>query len=104
MTMQNYGKVWHLDHCLAVSTFNLLDENEVRKCLNWINLRPMYVRDNIIKGNKIDYVVIYVSKRMKGKYFRKLNEPRSKIKISRSLSMKYTSEHLKRTMKPTKLS
>ena len=50
MTMENYGKVWNLDHCLAVSTFNLLDENEMRKCFNWLNLRPMYVKENISRG------------------------------------------------------
>ena len=73
MTMQNYGKVWNLDHCLAVSTFNLLDENEMRKCFNWTNLRPMYVRDNIIKGNKIDYW-LYLLQEVKAKYFLKVNE------------------------------
>ena len=46
MSMENYGKVWHLDHCLAITSFNLLDENEKKKCFNWINLRPMYVKDN----------------------------------------------------------
>ena len=33
---------------------NLLDEEEMKKCFNWINLRPMYVKEIIIKGDKID--------------------------------------------------
>ena len=54
MTMENYGTVWCLDHCLAVASFKLLDENDMKKCFNWRNLRPMYVKDNIIKVDKID--------------------------------------------------
>ena len=74
MTLNNYGKVWSLDHCLPVSSFNLLDENEMKKCFNWRNLRPMYTRENIIKGNKIDYW-LYVMQEIKSKYFlRNINE------------------------------
>ena len=40
MNLENYGKVLCLDHCLANAFFNLLDEKEMKKCLNWINLRP----------------------------------------------------------------
>ena len=54
MTLENYGKIWCLDHCLAVASFNLVDEKEMKKCFNWVNLRPMYMKDNIIKGDKID--------------------------------------------------
>ena len=52
MTHENYGKIWCLDHCLAIASFNLLDENEMKKCFNWINLRPTYIKDNIIEGDK----------------------------------------------------
>ena len=55
MTLEKYGKIWCLDHCLPIASFNLLDENDITKCFNWINLRPMYVIDNIVKGDKIDY-------------------------------------------------
>ena len=55
MTLENYGSVWQIDHGLTVASFNLLDENAMKKCFNWINLRPMYVKGNFIKGNKIDY-------------------------------------------------
>ena len=72
MTIENYGSVWQIDHCLAVATFNLLDENEMRKCFNWINLRPMYLKDNIIKGDKID-MRLYLLQEIKGNYFSKLN-------------------------------
>ena len=71
--MENYGKIWNLDHCLAISTFNLSDENEIKKCFGWVNLRPMYVRENISKGNKTD-IWLYVLQEIKARYFRKLNE------------------------------
>ena len=45
MTLENYGKIWCLDHCFPIASFNLLDENDIKKCFNWINLRPMYVKD-----------------------------------------------------------
>ena len=44
MTMQNYGSVWQIDHTLPISSFNLSNENEKRKCFFWCNLRPMYMR------------------------------------------------------------
>ena len=72
MTLENYGKIWCLDHCLAVASFNLSDEKELKKCFNWINLRPMYVKDNIIKSGKIDYH-IFLLQEVKAKYFLKLN-------------------------------
>ena len=72
MTLENYGKIWCLDHCLPIASFNLLDGNDVKKCFNWINLRPMYVKDIIIKGDKIDYH-LYLLQELKAKYFLKLN-------------------------------
>ena len=54
MTLEKYGKIWYLDKYLAVASFNLLEENDMKKCFNWLNLRPMYKKDKIIKGDKID--------------------------------------------------
>ena len=54
MTLESYDKIWCLDHCLAVASFNLLDETDVKKNFNWVNLRPMYCSENISKGSKID--------------------------------------------------
>ena len=72
MTIDNFGSVWQIDHCLAIASFNLLDENNLKACFNWINLRPMYVKDKIIKGDKIDYL-LYLLQEVKAKYFLKLN-------------------------------
>ena len=72
MTLENYGSVWQIDHCLAITSFNLLDENDMKKCFNWINLRPMYCSENISKGDKIDYR-LYLLQQIKANYFMKLN-------------------------------
>ena len=73
MTLEIYGSVWQIGHCLAVASFNLLDEKQMEKCFNWINLRPMYVKDNITKGNKIN-MRLYLLQQIKGKYVLKLND------------------------------
>ena len=72
MSLKNYGSVWHIDHCLAITSFNLLDENVMRKCFNWINLRPMYCSEIISKSNKTDHR-LYLLQQIKAKYFVKLN-------------------------------
>ena len=73
MTVEYYGTVWQIDHCLAVASFNLLDENDMKKCFDWINLRPMYVKGNIIKGDKIDLHLCLLQE-VKAYQFIKLNE------------------------------
>lgn len=51
MTMDNYGDVWHIDHCIPSSWFDLNIESEVMTCFHWSNLQPMYALKNVIKNN-----------------------------------------------------
>ena len=69
VSLENYGKIWCLDHCYPLSK---IEENELNKYANWIIIRPMYVKDNIIKGDKIDHR-LYLLQQIKAKYFLKLN-------------------------------
>ena len=69
MTLENYGKIWCLDHTIPLSKIN---GNDLYKYTNWLNIRPMYIRDNIIKGDKINQH-LYLLQEIKGKYFMKLN-------------------------------
>ena len=55
MTVENYGSVWQIDHCLPIASFNLLDENNMRKGFNWVNLRPMNSTENNINKAKIEH-------------------------------------------------
>ena len=72
MTIENYGKVWCLDHCYPLSKISLSNENDLIKYTNWVNLRPMYMKDNLVKGDKIDNR-LYLLQQIKAKYFMKLN-------------------------------
>ncbi len=53
MTLDNYGQ-WHVDHIRPCSSFNLLDIEEQKKCFHYTNLQPLWARENLSKGNKID--------------------------------------------------
>ena len=71
MTLENYGKVWCLDHCLPLSKIDLSIENDLYKFTNWVIIRPMYIKDNIIKSDKIDHHLYLLQ--VKANYFLKLN-------------------------------
>ena len=68
MTLENYGSVWQFDHSLPIASFDLLDENDMKKCFNWVNLRPTYPSENNSKKDKIDNR-LYLMQDVKAKYF-----------------------------------
>ena len=63
MTLENYGIIWCLDHCIPLRKTN---ENDSYKYTNWKNLRPMYIKDNVSKGSKID-IRLYLMQEGKAK-------------------------------------
>ena len=54
MSWDNYGE-WHVDHIIPKSFFQFAfpDDVEFRMCWRFENLRPLWARDNQIKGNKL---------------------------------------------------
>ena len=52
MSWDNYGKVWHIDHIIPCSSWNLSDEFENNCCWNYRNLQPLYASDNQSKKDK----------------------------------------------------
>ena len=72
MTLENCGKIWCLDHTYPLSKTNLSNANDLHKSTNWINIRPIYLKDNIIKSDKIDNG-IYLMQEVKAYQFIKLN-------------------------------
>jgi len=55
MTLDNFGIYWHIDHVLPVKMFNHEDEDAIKFCWNWTNLRPLEASENISKSAKIDF-------------------------------------------------
>ena len=52
MTWENYGTVWHIDHVVPCSYYNMESEQDVLICFNWKNLAPLPARINQSKNNK----------------------------------------------------
>lgn len=53
MNFSNYGKLWHIEHVVPCSSFDLSILEQQQKCFHWTNLRPLLSLDNLKKGNKI---------------------------------------------------
>ena len=55
MTWNNQGK-WHIDHKRPISSFNLINSSQQRKCFNYKNTQPLWQRENLAKGDKYDRI------------------------------------------------
>jgi hypothetical protein len=53
MTRYNHGSVWHIDHIIPCSSFDLTKPEEQFKCFNYTNLQALFVFENLSKGNKM---------------------------------------------------
>ncbi len=51
-TLENYGKIWHVDHLYPISMFDLSCERDLFIVFNWSNLRPLDAIENIKKRNR----------------------------------------------------
>jgi hypothetical protein len=57
MSWDNYGKTgWHIDHLIPVSAFNFktYDDIDFKRAWALSNLQPMWAKENMSKGAKID--------------------------------------------------
>ncbi len=73
MTWDNYGKYnindeksgWHIDHIIPCNSFNFQDKTEVDACFYYLNLQPLWGKENIQKSDnydvkeKEDYIIQY---------------------------------------------
>jgi|SRR3990167_7977601 len=51
MSWDNYGK-WHVDHIKPLNSFDLIKPEEQKVAFNYMNLQPLWAKDNLIKGSK----------------------------------------------------
>lgn len=62
MSWDNYGKYifgndhsgWHIDHIIPCNAFNLEDKFQQAACFHYMNLQPLWGKDNIIKCDTFD--------------------------------------------------
>jgi len=54
MTWENMGE-WHIDHIIPVSHFYFdnPEDQDFKVCWSLLNLRPLWAKDNLSKGNKV---------------------------------------------------
>jgi len=51
--LDNHGKVWHIDHVIPLSKFNLDDYEQQMIAFNWRNTMPLSAKENLSKNSKI---------------------------------------------------
>lgn len=56
MSWENYStKGWHIDHIIPCYEFNLLDPQEQRLCFHYMNMRPLWAKDNLKRPRSIKF-------------------------------------------------
>jgi len=53
MSWDNYG-AWHVDHIRPCASFDLRDSGQQRVCFNWMNLQPLWAKENHTKSDKME--------------------------------------------------
>lgn len=54
MNWENFSKAWQFDHIVPVAYFNFAEENDLRLCWNFINIRVEKIELNKNRGHRID--------------------------------------------------
>jgi len=103
MTLENYGKVWHIDHIKPSSSFTFRNNNDLKKCFNYKNTQPLFKSENLSKfdstGNNI-----YLYKKDIKKEFKEQNFTVDQIKfLAINLPILYTINSFKKVLRDVNL-
>jgi hypothetical protein len=52
-TLENHGKIWHIDHVIPLSRFDITNEDNKMIAFNWRNTMALSAQENLKKNNKI---------------------------------------------------
>ena len=63
MNWNNHGEYWHIDHVKPCASFDLFDDNQIKECFSWKNVRPIEKVLNLIKNDKLDIDLINTHKK-----------------------------------------
>jgi hypothetical protein len=64
MTWENYGE-WHIDHIIPCAHFDLADPYQQRLCFNYLNLQPLWAKENLSKGRLLPDVYCETLQKLK---------------------------------------
>ncbi len=53
MSWNNFGSVWHMDHIMPCSIFDLSKSAHQHRCFHFSNIRPCFIEENLKKGSKL---------------------------------------------------
>lgn len=56
MSWENRQK-WHIDHVIPCASFDQSDPKQFAACWSLTNLRPIWAKDNIAKGSKVEHLL-----------------------------------------------
>jgi hypothetical protein len=51
MNWDNIGE-WHIDHVIPCASYDLTNEEDIKLCFSWKNIRPCWQQENLEKGSQ----------------------------------------------------
>ncbi len=63
MEWENYCIEWEIDHIVPISLFDMEEVDDLKICWHYLNLMPMWRKDNVEKANSLYFAKIEIQKR-----------------------------------------